>query len=66
LLIKKESEARWTIKLPSKNYITFSVLKGEASIKKATYATEFGSIQETLCICIDLVDGQSEALVSWT
>jgi len=66
LLIKKESETRWTIKLPSKNYITFSVLKGEASIKKATYATEFGSIQETLCICIDLVDGQSEALVSWT
>ena len=66
LLIKKQSEARWTIKLPSKNYITFSVLKGEASIKKATYATEFGFIQETLCICIDLVDGQSEALVSWT
>jgi hypothetical protein len=66
LLIKKESEAKWTIKLPSKKHITFSVLKGEASIKKATYASEFGSIQETLCICIDLVDGQSEALVSWT
>ena len=65
ILIGNKLDGSWVMKLPSGGAVMFTVLVGEVRIENANYSPEFGLIQDTLCFCIDLVDGKSSVLISW-
>lgn len=66
--IKSISKNQWELRLPNMQCAQLSVLSGDGHIEEANYASEFGKIEKTQCLVVELVGSDtvnSQVKLQW-
>jgi uncharacterized heparinase superfamily protein len=66
--IKPITKHQWELQLPNMQRVQLSVLSGDGHIEESNYASEFGKIEKTQCLVIELVGSDtlnSKVKIQW-
>ena len=55
----------WQLTLPDGQALRVVVVAGQARLEAASYAPEFGTVQPTQCLAVELAQGQAEVEWAW-
>lgn len=66
--IKSIAKDKWELQLPNMQRVQLSVLSGDGHIEASNYASEFGKVEETQCLVVELVGSDtlnSQVQIQW-
>lgn len=66
--IKPITKYQWELQLPNMRCVQLSVLSGDGHIEESNYASEFGKIEKTQCLVVELVGSDvlnSQLQIQW-